>query len=241
LRPVASPSGKSGIKTHPRLIADTSLAAWNDRMYLEHPTPYENGIAGAIQRARVRTALNLARVAGTDAILEIGCEAGRLIASLPTVRRIVGADISSAALDDAQRRLRTRAEPVELHQLDAQHPLPFKPGEFDLIICSEMLEHVEQPRLVLENIWAIADRDTRIVVTVPIEMPKVWSKRILRRIGLMDVLFRGIEVGQSEWHLQAFSEGMLRDLTADLFERIALRNVWGCHWVALLRLRGGHA
>lgn len=206
-------------------------------MYREHPTPYENGIAGAIQRARVRTVLRLARLVTTDAVLEIGCEAGRLIASLPNVRRIVGADISSAALDDAERRLTTRLEPIELHHLDAQNPLPFTRGEFDVIICSEMLEHVRQPRSVLENIRAIANRDTRIVVTVPIEMPKVWSKRILHRLGLLNVLFRGIEAGQSEWHLQAFSEGMLRNLTADLFERVALRNVWGCHWVALFNVR----
>ena len=84
-------------------------------MYLEHPTPYENGIAGAIQRARVRTVLKLARVVTTDAVLEIGCESGRLIASLPSVRRIVGVDISTAALDDAERRLETRPEPIELH------------------------------------------------------------------------------------------------------------------------------
>ena len=89
-------------------------------MYLQHPTPYDSGIAGAIQRARVRTVLKLARVVSTDAVLEIGCEAGRLIASLPSVRRIVGVDISSAALDDAERRLKTRLEPIELHYLDAQ-------------------------------------------------------------------------------------------------------------------------
>jgi hypothetical protein len=100
-----------------------------------------------------------------------------------------------------------------------------------------MLEHVRQPQLVLENICAIADRDTRVVVTVPIEMPKVWSKRILHRVGLMDVMFRGIEAGQSEWHLQAFSERLLRELTGHLFERITLQNVWGCHWVALLQVR----
>lgn len=205
-------------------------------MYRAHPTPYENGIAGAIQRARVRTVLKLARPAATDAVLEIGCEAGRLLASLPRVRCIVGVDISSAALDDAERRLDTRLEPTELHHLDAQNPLPFTRGEFDVIICSEMLEHVRQPRSVLENIRAIADRNTRVVVTVPIEMPKVWSKRILHRIGLMGVLFRGIEAGQSEWHLQAFSDRMLRDLTADLFESITLRNVWGCHRVALFNV-----
>jgi 2-polyprenyl-3-methyl-5-hydroxy-6-metoxy-1,4-benzoquinol methylase len=224
-------------RQRPASAVDAPLAAWNDRMYLQHPTPYENGIAGAIQRARVRTVLKLARVVTTDAVLEIGCEAGRLIASLPNVRRIVGVDISSAALDDAERRLETRLEPIELHYLDAQNPLPFKRGEFDVIICSEMLEHVRQPRAVLENIWAIADQNTRIVVTVPIEAPKVWSKRILHRLGLMNVLFRGIEAGRSEWHLQAFSQGMLRNLTADLFERIRLRNVWGAHWVALLKAR----
>lgn len=205
-------------------------------MYRAHPTPYTSGIAGAIQRARVRTVLNLAGAGAGDGVLEIGCEAGRLLGSLPSVRRMVGVDISAAALDDAERSLGARLEPIELHELDAQQPLPFARGEFDLIICSEMLEHVRQPRSVLENIRALADGHTRIVVTVPIEKPKVWSKSILQRTGLLDVLFHGIETGQSEWHLQVFSQRMLRELTADLFEQVTLRNVWGCHWVALFRL-----
>jgi 2-polyprenyl-3-methyl-5-hydroxy-6-metoxy-1,4-benzoquinol methylase len=215
---------------------DDALADWNDRMYRAHPTPYKRGIAGAIQRARVRTVLKLARAGPGDRVLEIGCEAGHLLGSLPTVRRIVGVDISTSALDDAERFLEARLEPIELHELDAQQPLPFARGEFDLIICSEMLEHVRQPRSVLENIRALAGGHTRIVVTVPIEKPKVWSKRFLQRVGLLDVLFQGIETGQSEWHLQVFSERLLRELTADLFERVALRNVWGCHWVAQLRV-----
>ena len=209
-------------------------------MYRSHPTPYDSRIAGAIQRARVRTVLKLANVASTDAVLEIGCEAGRLLTALPAVRSITGVDISSAALDDAERGLAMRGEPVDLHQLDAEAPLPFARGKFDVIICSEMLEHVRRPRAVLENILAIADHHTRIVVTVPIEMPKVWGKGVLNRLGLLPVLFHGIEAGQSEWHLQAFSEPMLRELTADLFERVALRNVWGCHWVALFRIARTH-
>ena len=216
---------------------DAPLAAWNDRMYRRHPTPYDSRIAGAIQRARVRTVLKLARATSTDVVLEIGCEAGRLLAALPPVHSITGVDISSAALDDAERALGARVEPVDLHQLDAQNPLPFPRGHFNVIICSEMLEHVRRPRAVLENIAAIANRDTRIVVTVPIEMPKVWGKGILSSLGLLPVLFGGIEAGQSEWHLQAFSEPMLRELTSDLFERVALRNVWGCHWVALFTAR----
>ena len=115
----------------------------------------------------------------------MGCEAGGLILGLPNCRRRVGADISKAALLEAQECANRRhLENVHFRQLDAQEPLPFRRGEFDVIISSEMLEHVNQPRKVIEHIHAIADSNTRIVVTIPLEGPKLVIKKILKKVGL---------------------------------------------------------
>lgn len=218
-------------------LIDAELAAWNDRMYEAHPTPYERGIAGAIEATRVRAVIELAQVRPGDAVLEVGCESGRLLARVPPARRIAGADISRRALEDAARRFAEQGRAVELYQVDALRGLPFEPGEFDVILCSEMLEHVEEPAVVLDHLRAIATRRTRIVVSVPIEAPKVRLKELLHRVGLLERFFPEIEPGQSEWHVHAFSPAMLRELTRDRFETLARKRVLFAHEVALLRAR----
>lgn len=66
-------------------------------------------------------------------------------------------------------------------------------GEFDVILCSERLEHVDHPEHVVEHIHALSTPQTRVVVSVPIEAPKVRVKGLLQRIGLLDRLFPHIE------------------------------------------------
>jgi SAM-dependent methyltransferase len=211
------------------------LAAWNDAMYHKHPTPYGRGIAGAISAARVRTVLRMAEVRPADAVLEIGCESGHLLLQVPPCRLRTGADISHAALEDARDgATRAAAERMRFIQLNAAQPLPFAPGEFDVIIISEMLEHVARPRTVLEQVHAICTPETRLVITVPNERPKLVIKNVLRRLRLFDLLFPGIEEGQSEWHLQVFSKPLIRDTVKGLFAVRALESVWGAHYAALL-------
>ena len=98
-----------------------------------------------------------------------------------------------------------------------------------------MLEHVEDPRAVIENIYAIANQETRIILSVPIETPKLVVKDVLSKVGLFNVLFPGIEEGQSEGHLHAFSVDKLRDITSDLFEKQRQKGIWGIHYVVHLR------
>lgn len=216
---------------------DERLARWNDEMYLKHPTPYE-GLAGRIERARVAAVVRLAAVRADDAVLEVGCGAGHVLVALPRCRRKVGLDISERSLADARVRAAERGErDVELAQFDANDPLPYAPGDFDVIICAEVLEHVPEPRRVAESIHAVATPATRVIFTVPNERPKLIVKRLLRAVGLMRLLFPGIEEGFSEGHLHCFSKKMLREVTRGLFAIRRLRSIWGCHFVALMAKR----
>lgn len=201
-------------------------------MYRLHGTPYDRGITRVIQQARVAAVLRLAEVRATDAVLELGCESGRLLGQVPACRRLVGADISEAALADAASHLASRRPAAELVQVDAQRVLPFAPGEFDVVICSEMLEHVANPRAAVERLHAAVDTKARVVLSIPIEAPKVAIKRMLATVGLLGLLFPGVEPGRSEWHLHAFSRRMLLAVTRGLFRAERSAVVWGCHYVA---------
>ena len=217
---------------------DEAMARWNDEMFLKHPTPYGRGIAARIEFARVRTVVRLADVKPQDRVLDVGCGAGHVIVALPACRRRVGLDISPKSLEAARARAAERGqEGIEFGHFDANDPLPYPEGSFDVIICSEVLEHVPEPRNLVENIHRVAGPATRVVVTVPNERPKLLIKRVLKALGLMRILFPGIEVGPSEGHLHNFSKRMLVELVSDLFRVERLRSVRGCHYAARLRKR----
>ena len=45
--------------------------------------------------------------------------------------------------------------------------LPFSGGAFDAVICAEVLEHVYDPRRVLEEVQRVLKTDGRLLITVP--------------------------------------------------------------------------
>ncbi len=208
------------------------LKRWNDEMYGEHPTPYK-GLAGCISVARVRAVFSLAAITPGEDVLEVGCEGGNLLVRTPPSTMCVGTDISSSALSDAAKLFEECGKRGGFVQADAQMELPFRPESFDAIICSEMLEHVPDPIGVLRNIKKVAGTRSRIVVSVPIERPKVALKKALHRVGLLQRLSPGLEAAQSEWHLHVFSRKLLHSIAAEAgLGMDRTRNVWGFHWVA---------
>jgi SAM-dependent methyltransferase len=212
-------------------------AAWNDRMFQKYPTPQAGALVWIIHNARHRTIKRFAAIQRDNSFFEIGCEAGHLLAALPEARCVVGGDISKHALDQAHVHLQRLGRQAHLLQIDADEALPFPSGVFDVIICSQMLEHAYRPRKVLENIYSLATPETRVVVSVPIEASKIFFKNLLHRMGLLKAFFPDIKEGLSEWHLHKFSPKLLRTLSSDLFEIRQSKIVLGCDYVVLLEKR----
>jgi 2-polyprenyl-3-methyl-5-hydroxy-6-metoxy-1,4-benzoquinol methylase len=208
---------------------------WNDEMYKAYPTPY-TGLAGVVERIRASAIRSFSDIKPTDRVLEVGCEAAGLMARLPKCDRLVGVDISKAALADAQQRFSTMNRIAEFIQCDATEGLPFRKGEFSVVICSEMLEHVNEPAMVINNILRICEPSTRIILSVPNEEPKLRLKRILSKIGFMQIFMPGIQVGQSEGHIQAFSNSSFLHLLSGKLTVIRQSTVLGLHTVALCRI-----
>ena len=93
-------------------------------------------------------------------VLDLGCGEGRHSISLwITARaRIVGLDLSHADLLTAQGRKADFdvTDEGEQHYLSFTQAsgleLPFRANSFDIVICSEVLEHIPQYRLILDEI-----------------------------------------------------------------------------------------
>lgn len=95
-------------------------------------------------------------------ILEVGCASGHLsgiIAEHYSRAEVTGIDIYAPAVREARRRY----PGVSFHISDA-HTLPFKSGYFDLVVCSETIEHVVKPGRVLHEIARVLKPHGRALI-----------------------------------------------------------------------------
>jgi SAM-dependent methyltransferase len=132
-------------------------------------------------------------------VLEVGCEAGGLLRRLDEGPRVVGLDLSLSALRTARSELGTRA--IDLVHADATRPLPFRDGEFDAVIASEVLEHCRSPRRIVGEIHRVLAPRGRAVFTIPNERRYLAWKEWLARFPLTRFALRGIEEGPAAWHV----------------------------------------
>jgi SAM-dependent methyltransferase len=194
----------------------SDFATWNETMvkrydlerFHDHPSP----LVRAIERARIDRIFELLAVDPESRVLEVGCGAGHLLARARG-RRAVGIDLSAHALGQARRRVDGRAD---LLRGDAQC-LPFRPGAFDRVYCSEVLEHLPAPEAALAEIERLLAPGGIAVLSVPNEPLINRLKALLRGAGLFRLLL-GARDGayvtpdrmDDEWHLHAYTLDALR-------------------------------
>jgi SAM-dependent methyltransferase len=117
-------------------------------------------------------AVELARAALPEGgrVLEVGAGCGALALRL----RDAGLEVVPTDLDPPHEWI---------HRLDLDHPewTPQTSGPFDLVVCVETLEHVENPRQVLRSVRSMLRPGDRLLVSTPhIGHPHSRLKMFLR-------------------------------------------------------------
>jgi SAM-dependent methyltransferase len=100
------------------------------------------------------------------AFLDAGCGDGRYLAALASTgnppKRIVGTDISQRVLETA----RVAAAPLEPELIRANlEDLPFGNGEFDVVLCSQVIEHLLDVDAGLRELARVLGRDGTLILT----------------------------------------------------------------------------
>lgn len=106
-----------------------------------------------------------------QSLLEVGCGNGYVLSGISNEfpdARIVGSEVYIAGLKHAARRLPY----AELHQMDARK-LPYD-KEFDLIAAFDVIEHIIEDQLVLNNFYHAIKPGGGCLITVP-QHQWLWS------------------------------------------------------------------
>ena len=155
-------------------------------------------------------------------ILDIGCGAGRHTCAAHLQPRVfaVGADLSFSELGEAKDRLM-------LHDRLGRHGngrwglcvtdttrLPFLNNIFDLVICSEVLEHIRDHRRAVTEIVRVLQPGCPLVVSVP----RYWPEKICWSVSRA---YRCAKGG----HVRIYGKGELIDLLTAAGLRLR-----GIHW-----------
>ncbi len=142
---------------------------------------------GFVNNVRERAALRALELRPMDAFLDVGCAAGRqVMAAAARCKRAVGIDIAAGFVERAQREARRQGvENAEFRAVAADEVLPFESAEFDKVLCSEVLEHVLAPEVLLGEVERVLKPGGLLVLTVPnLNGDGTWWGRLLRVIRL---------------------------------------------------------
>jgi len=167
-------------------------------------------------------------------ILDLGCAEGwffKYIVSKISFSVYVGSDIALINLEKARKN--------GLHDLvlcDAEH-LPFRDNSFDLVLCTEVLEHLIEPKSTLIEIARVS---RKVIITTPLlgcplfldnvifnKIAKIYSKRLreyFHKFGVKTVLdFLYYDKGAS--HINYFTLSILKSYVMDHFDAIKYKGM----------------
>jgi ubiquinone/menaquinone biosynthesis C-methylase UbiE len=202
--------------------SERELFEWNEAMAHKYdPEAYHlrsNRLIRWIERRRVKAILHFLAASSSDTVLEVGCGAGNVLEQVRS-RSLFGLDLSPFLLAKSQQRL--AAKKAKLIQANAEK-LPFVNGCFSRLICTEVLEHVRNPRQVICEMVRVASANAIVVISVPNE---VWIDRVkgvIRNLGLKRLLLKGRGENAYDspdemldaWHLHRFDLSLLRRIAA---------------------------
>jgi SAM-dependent methyltransferase len=138
-----------------------------------------------------------------DRALDLGAGDGRLSQEL-SAGELVLADVSGVALARAHERLPDAAEV----RLEPDAPLPFDDSSFQLVLCTETIEHVRDVQLLLSEVRRVLRPGGTLALTTPAH----------GRLTGLAILALGFErlFDPLSPHLRFFTAGSLRRLLEEL-------------------------
>lgn len=148
-------------------------------------------------------------------VLEVGCGAGHVLHEINNkfkTKNLIGLDPLDDWRDLASKRLNGKVKLIKGFAED----LPFKNESIDCLVCSEVLEHIIDPSIALDEFKRVLKKDGIMIISIPNETIIDFLKGIINLFGIYNLLFPNIQK-ENEWHIHDFDLKLFNQyLPADL-------------------------
>ncbi len=119
-----------------------------------------------------------------DILLDIGCgSAVDSIRAAKLVKKVTGLDIDSTSLNSARKIVAAeKIKNIRFMLHNANKKLPFPNNNFDKVVCSDVLEHLEKRTYALNEIRRVLKKNGLLFLVT--DNPNTSWKKLLRSHGL---------------------------------------------------------
>jgi len=133
----------------------------------------------------------LAPLAGKK-VIDIGCGGGILSESMAALGAdVTGIDMAPTPLQVAKLHLKETGLQVDYRQITAEHIAEEYAGEFDVVTCMEMLEHVPDPASVVKACAQLVKPGGMVFLSTINRNPKSFAMAIVGAEYILKLLPKG--------------------------------------------------
>ncbi len=125
-------------------------------------------------------------------VLDVGCGGGILAESMAEKSaHVTGIDMGEANLEVARLHLLESGNEVEYRQIPVEQLAAEKAGEFDVVTCMEMLEHVPDPASIVEACATLVKPGGHVFFSTINRNPKSYLFAIVGAEYILQMLPKG--------------------------------------------------
>ena len=197
------------------------VAGWYDQYMLVQEMIIDADLIGSLKRGkqwienfRSETVWQLAGDVSGKSVLDIGCQYGLFsFYLLEKGARVTAVDISERWVEKCSEEAAAKHPDKDVRFLvaDAQD-LPFEDGSFDVVVCTEVIEHVDFPGKVIGEIYRVLAPNGVLVLGTP----NTSSYYVL----LYKILKELLPMKTIRWVLGKVSSGEEKDLYEKLRDQL---------------------
>jgi ubiquinone/menaquinone biosynthesis C-methylase UbiE len=159
-----------------------------------------------------RTLIAEARLLDPETVLDAGCGEGFTLSKFRNEK--IGKELTGIDFLDRAIKIGKELHPDLNLKTGSIYEMPFKDKSFDLVLCTEVLEHLEYPEKALAELERVTKKNC--LISVPNE-PLFMAANFLRGKNLS-------RFGNDIEHIQHWSKRGIAKLIGKYFEVIEVRN-----------------
>lgn len=125
-------------------------------------------------------------------VIDVGCGGGILSEALAEAgAKVTGIDLAGASLEVAKLHLHESGLSVDYKQISAEDMAAEQPGQFDVAVCMEMLEHVPEPASVVKACAQLVRPGGDVFLSTINRKPLAWALVVVGAEYLTRLVPRG--------------------------------------------------